>query len=117
MTVKSCPTNKVGVLFYKNILKIFFFLQQIFIPKNILLWTLDSILKNKLQELEKEGFLFELCWLPQRPSLTLHPLGGSTPCLWPLFLLREKGKRKEMTGTQHVGALNINFFNNKTRTE
>jgi hypothetical protein len=46
---------------------------------------------------------FELCRLPQRPNLTLHPLGGSTPHLWPLFLLRAKGKRKEMTGTQHVG--------------
>jgi hypothetical protein len=46
-----------------------------------------------------------LCRLPQRPSLTLHPLGGSTPRMWPSFLLRAKGKRKEMTGTQHVGTL------------
>jgi hypothetical protein len=25
--------------------------------------------------------------------------------LWPLFLQRQKGKRTEMTGTQHVGTL------------
>jgi hypothetical protein len=54
--------------------------------------------------------VFELCRLPQRPSLTLHPLGGSTPRLWPLFLLRAKGKRKEMTGTQHVGTLKHKFL-------
>jgi hypothetical protein len=54
--------------------------------------------------------LFELCWLPQRPSLTLNSLGGSTPCMWPLFLLRAKGKRKEMTGTQHVGTLKHQFI-------
>jgi hypothetical protein len=54
--------------------------------------------------------LFELCRLPQRPCLTLHPLGGSTPCLWPLFLLRAKGKRKEMSGTQHVGTLKHQFL-------
>jgi hypothetical protein len=54
--------------------------------------------------------LFELCRLPQRSSLTLHPLGGSTPCMWPLFLLRAKGKRKEMTGTQHVGTLKHQFL-------
>jgi hypothetical protein len=53
---------------------------------------------------------FELCRLPQRPSLTLHPLGGSTTCLWPLFLLRARQKRKEMTGTQHVGALKHKFL-------
>jgi hypothetical protein len=55
-------------------------------------------------------FLFELCRLPQRPSLTLRPLGGSTPCMWPLFLLRAKGKRKEMTGTQHVGTSKHQFL-------
>jgi hypothetical protein len=33
----------------------------------------------------------------------LHPFGGSTPRMWPLFLLRAKGKGKEMTGTLHVG--------------
>jgi hypothetical protein len=38
-------------------------------------------------------------------KFNMHPLGGSTPCMWPLFLLRAKGKRKEMTGTQHVGTL------------
>jgi hypothetical protein len=54
--------------------------------------------------------IFELCWLPQRPSLTLHPLGGSTPRMWPLFLMRAKGKRKEMTGTQHVGTLKHQFL-------
>jgi hypothetical protein len=51
--------------------------------------------------------LFELCRLPQRSSLTL---GGSTPRMWPLFLLRAKGKGKEMTGTQHVGTYKHNFF-------
>jgi hypothetical protein len=55
-------------------------------------------------------FVFELCRLPQRPSLTLHPLGGSNPRMWPLFLLRTKGKRKEMTGTQHVGTLKHKFL-------
>jgi hypothetical protein len=30
--------------------------------------------------------------------------------LWPLFLLRDKGKRKEMTGTQHVGTLKYIFL-------
>jgi hypothetical protein len=54
--------------------------------------------------------LFKLCRLPLRPSLTLHPLGGSTPRMWPLFLLRAKGKRKEMTGTQHVGTLKHKFL-------
>jgi hypothetical protein len=54
--------------------------------------------------------VFELCRLTQRPSLTLHPLGGSTPRLWPLFLLRAKGKRKEMTGTQQVGTLKHQFL-------
>jgi hypothetical protein len=53
---------------------------------------------------------FELCRLPQRPSLTLHPLGGSTPRMWPLFRLRAKGKRKEMTGTQHVGTYKHKFL-------
>jgi hypothetical protein len=57
-----------------------------------------------------EMLRFELCRLPQQPSLTLHPLGGSTPRMWPLFLLRAKGKRKEMTGTQHVGALKHKFL-------
>jgi hypothetical protein len=28
-----------------------------------------------------------------RRSLTLHPLGGSTPRMWQLFLLRANGKR------------------------
>jgi hypothetical protein len=56
------------------------------------------------------SFLFELCRLPQQPSLTLHPLGGSTPRMWLLFLLGAKGKRKEMTGTQHVGTLKIQFL-------
>jgi hypothetical protein len=54
--------------------------------------------------------VFELCRLPQRPSLTLHPLGSSTPRMWPLFLLRAKGKGKEMTGTLHVGTLKHQFF-------
>jgi hypothetical protein len=54
--------------------------------------------------------VFELCRMPQRPSLTLHPLGGSTPRMWPLFLLRAKGERKEMTGTQHVGTLKHKFL-------
>jgi hypothetical protein len=30
--------------------------------------------------------------------------------LWQLFLLRDKGKRKEMTGTQHVGTLKHQFL-------
>jgi hypothetical protein len=30
--------------------------------------------------------------------------------MWPLFLLRAKGKRKEMTGTQHVGTLKHKFL-------
>jgi hypothetical protein len=30
--------------------------------------------------------------------------------MWPLFLLRAKGKRKEMTGTQHVGTLKHQFL-------
>jgi hypothetical protein len=55
-------------------------------------------------------WLFELCRLPQQPSLTLHPLGGSTPLMWPLFLLRAKGKGKEMTGTLHVGTLKHQFL-------
>jgi hypothetical protein len=58
----------------------------------------------------KVALPIELCRLPQRPSLTLHPLGGSTPRMWPLFLLRAKGKRKEMTGTQHVGTLKHQFL-------
>jgi hypothetical protein len=57
-----------------------------------------------------QSMYFELCRLPQRPSLTLHPLGGSTPRMWPLFLLRAKGKRKEMTGTKHVGTLKHKFL-------
>jgi hypothetical protein len=40
----------------------------------------------------------------------LHPLGGSTSRMWPLFLLRAKGKRKEMTGTLHVGTLKHKFL-------
>jgi hypothetical protein len=52
----------------------------------------------------------ELFRLPQRPSLTSHPLGGSTPRMWPLFLLRGKGKGKEMTGTLHVGTLKHQFL-------
>jgi hypothetical protein len=32
----------------------------------------------------------------------------------PLFLLREKGKRTEMTGTQHVGTLKHQFLHNIT---
>jgi hypothetical protein len=30
--------------------------------------------------------------------------------MWPLFLLRAKGKRKEMTGTQQVGTLKHKFL-------
>jgi hypothetical protein len=30
--------------------------------------------------------------------------------MWPLFLLRAKGKRKKMTGTQHVGTLKHKFL-------
>jgi hypothetical protein len=30
--------------------------------------------------------------------------------MWPLFLLRAKGKRKEMTGTQHVGTFKHKFL-------
>jgi hypothetical protein len=30
--------------------------------------------------------------------------------MWPLFLLRAKGKQKEMTGTQHVGTLKHKFL-------
>jgi hypothetical protein len=30
--------------------------------------------------------------------------------MWPLFLLRAKGKRKEMTGTQHVGTYKHKFL-------
>jgi hypothetical protein len=30
--------------------------------------------------------------------------------LWPLFLQREKGKRTEMTGTQHVGTIKHQFL-------
>jgi hypothetical protein len=58
--------------------------------------------------------LFELCRLPQRPSLKLHPLGGSTLRLWPLFHLRAKGKWKEMTGTQHVVTLKHQFLQHIT---
>jgi hypothetical protein len=49
-------------------------------------------------------------------NLTLHPLGGSTPRMWPLFLLGAKGKQKEMTGTQHVGTLKhklLQYITNK----
>jgi hypothetical protein len=35
---------------------------------------------------------FELCRRTQQPSLTFHPVGGSTFGLWPLFLLRYRGK-------------------------
>jgi hypothetical protein len=59
---------------------------------------------------ESTEVVFELCRLPQRPSLTLHPLGGSTPRMWPLFLMRAKGKGKEMTGTLHVGTLKHQFL-------
>jgi hypothetical protein len=31
-------------------------------------------------------------------------------CLWPMFLLRDKGKQKEMTGTQLVGTLKHQFL-------
>jgi hypothetical protein len=34
--------------------------------------------------------------------------------LWPLFLQREKGKRTEMTGTQHVGTLKYQFIHYST---
>jgi hypothetical protein len=61
-------------------------------------------------QLSLSRYVFELCRLPQRPSLTLHPLGSSTPRLWPLFLLRAKGNQKEMTGKQHVGALKHQFL-------
>jgi hypothetical protein len=30
--------------------------------------------------------------------------------MWPLFLQRDKGKRTEMTGTQHVGNLKLQFL-------
>jgi hypothetical protein len=30
--------------------------------------------------------------------------------MWPLLLLRAKGKRKEMTRTQHVGTLKHQFL-------
>jgi hypothetical protein len=30
--------------------------------------------------------------------------------MWPLFLLRDKGKQKKMTGTQHVGTSNQKFL-------
>jgi hypothetical protein len=35
---------------------------------------------------------FELCRLPQRPSLTLHPLGGSTPLHVAIVPTESKGK-------------------------
>jgi hypothetical protein len=49
--------------------------------------------------------LFELCRRTQRPSLTFHPVGGSTSGLWPLFHPRDGGKWTEMTATQHGGTL------------
>jgi hypothetical protein len=36
--------------------------------------------------------VFELCRRPQQPSLTFHPVGGSTFGLWPCFHLRDGGK-------------------------
>jgi hypothetical protein len=30
--------------------------------------------------------------------------------LWPLFLLRDEAKRKEMTGTQHEGTFKLQFL-------
>jgi hypothetical protein len=70
---------------------------------------MDELLKKDVGQ-DSCSTLFELCPLPQRSSLTLHPLGGSTLRMWPLFLLRAKGKRKEMTGTQHVGTLKHQFL-------
>jgi hypothetical protein len=49
--------------------------------------------------------IFQLCQLPYQTSLTFYPVVGSTFGLWPLFRLRDEEKRKEMTGTQHLGTL------------
>jgi hypothetical protein len=49
--------------------------------------------------------LFELCRRTQQLSLTVHPVDGSTFGLWPLFHLRDGGKRTEMTATPHGEAL------------
>jgi hypothetical protein len=32
--------------------------------------------------------------------------------LWPLFLLRDKGKQKDMTGTHYLGTLKDKFLDN-----
>jgi hypothetical protein len=37
-------------------------------------------------------------------------IGGSTLSMWPLFLLRDQGKRSKMTGTQHVDTLKHKFL-------
>jgi hypothetical protein len=42
--------------------------------------------------------------------LTFQLVDGSTFGLRPLFLLRDKGKRTEMTGTQHVETLKHQFL-------
>jgi hypothetical protein len=49
--------------------------------------------------------VFKLCWHTQQPSLTFRLVGGSMYGLWPLFHLRDGGKRTEMTATQHGGTL------------
>jgi hypothetical protein len=43
-------------------------------------------------------------------------VGGSTFGLWPFFLQRDIGKRKEITVTQHVGTLKHQFFHYITIT-
>jgi hypothetical protein len=51
---------------------------------------------------------FELCRRPYTLLYKLYISPGRWQYfpLWPLFLQRDKGKRTEMTGTQHVGTLN-----------
>jgi hypothetical protein len=55
-----------------------------------------------LSESHSIRYRFELC---QRPCLNFHPVGGSNFGLRPLFLLRNKGSQKEMTGTESMWEL------------
>jgi hypothetical protein len=43
-------------------------------------------------------------------KFTFHPVGGGMFDQWTLFLLRDKGKRKEMLGHSLWEIKNINFF-------
>jgi hypothetical protein len=63
-------------------------------------------------------------FLCTQPKLNREPLAYETrmveqdhcQCtLWPLFLLRDKGKRTEMTETQHVGTLKHQFLHYSAR--